>query len=75
MSQRAVGSDLPHFMVAVVRYDDAALAIHGNPDRAVELRCCAGAVRKPWLCFSAAGTTLAHCASEEEDSRFTTRIK
>jgi hypothetical protein len=34
-------------MVAEVRYEDAALAIHGNPDRGLELRCCTGAVSKP----------------------------
>jgi hypothetical protein len=34
-------------MVAVVRYDDAALAIHCNPGRDVELRSCTSAVRKP----------------------------
>ena len=43
----AVGSDLLHSLIVVIRYDDAALAIHANPTRTVELRCCAGAVRKP----------------------------
>ena len=43
----AVGRDLAQSAIVGVRYDDAALAIHGNPDRAVELRSCAGAVRKP----------------------------
>jgi hypothetical protein len=50
-------------MVAPVRYDDAALAINSNPERAVELRCCAGAVRKscpsgPSENFHAAGSTM-----------------
>ena len=45
----AVGSDLAHSLIAVFRYDDVALAIHGNPARAVELRSCAGAVRKPLI--------------------------
>ena len=46
-SYGAVGSDLQHAMVVSVRYDDAALAIHGNPRRFVELRSCVGAVSKP----------------------------
>jgi hypothetical protein len=44
----AVWSDLAHSMVVVVRYDDVAFAVHGNPFRAAELRSCAGAVRKPF---------------------------
>ena len=43
----AVGRDLAHSLIEVVRYDDAAFAIHGNPDREVELRCCTGAVALP----------------------------